>query len=217
MSPFIASHNSLLGSKAAVKRAGLVQTSLGSPWQPALQEPFLPFPSFLFCCCCCCVIKTSRIESPPGCSAGPSPDLLPASSQLPSPFLIPRTSKVQPQTSKAQSKLSPSSVKPSPASHQDIFPIPTLYFSFFQFSPTSSECSDKTGDSPVPSGRAVSGGAWGSPAPAPPICSPRAEQGPSCTECSGTEGAAGDLQSPHLGQPVLGKHSNARSSTSHPL
>ena len=108
MSPFIASHNSLLGSKAAVKRAGLVQTSLGSPWQPALQEPFLPFPPFLFCCCCCCVIKTSRIESPPGCSAGTAPDLLPASSQLPSPFLIPWTSKPQTQPSKAQSKLSPS-------------------------------------------------------------------------------------------------------------
>lgn len=136
MSPFIASHNSLLGSKAAVKRAGLVQTSLGSPWQPALQEPFLPFPPFLFCCCCCCVIKTSRTESPPGCSAGTAPDLLPASSQLPLPFLIPWTSKAQTQPSKAQSKLSPSSTKPSlkprsakhcPASHQDICPIlPTL-------------------------------------------------------------------------------------------
>lgn len=63
MSPFIASHNSLLGSKAAVKRAGLVQTSLGSPWQRALQEPFLPFPPFLFCCCCC-VIKTSLAKGP---------------------------------------------------------------------------------------------------------------------------------------------------------
>lgn len=124
MSPFIASHNSLLGSKAAVKRAGLVQTSLGSPWQPALQEPFLPFPSFLFCCCCCCVIKTSRIESPPGCSAGTAPDLLPASSQLPSPLLIPWTSTAQtqpspnsapaqPQLNKAQSQPQLSKAQPS--------------------------------------------------------------------------------------------------------
>lgn len=157
MSPFIASHNSLLGSKAAVKRAGLVQTSLGSPWQPALQEPFLPFPPFLFCCCCCCVIKTSRIESPPGCSAGTAPDLLPASSQLPSPFLILWTSKAQTQPSKAHSKLSPSSAKPSPASLRDICPIPPTsflpsghlshsphfvppqYFIIVQFSTTSSK------------------------------------------------------------------------------
>lgn len=156
MSPFIASHNSLLGSKAAVKRAGLVQTSLGSPWQPALQEPFLPFPSFLFCCCCCCVIKTSRIESPPGCSAGTAPDLLPASSQLPLPFLIPWTSKAQTQPSKAQSKLSPSpaSAQQSPVSAPaqqspaqlplgTFVPSPPLrpsqYFIFLQFSPTSSQ------------------------------------------------------------------------------
>lgn len=72
MSPFITGHNSLLGSKAAVKRAGLVQTSLWSPWQPALQEPFLPFPLSSFVVVVVVVSlklpsPRPRIESLPGC------------------------------------------------------------------------------------------------------------------------------------------------------
>lgn len=186
MSPFIASHNSLLGSKAAVKRAGLVQTSLGSPWQPALQEPFLPFPSFLFCCCCCCVIKTSRIESPPGCSAGTAPDLLPASSQLPWPFLIPCSSRAQPQPSKAQSKLSPSPAKPSPALHQDIFSCPTSFLPGISASSSSAQHPQSAQTNLVPPGWAVQEG-FGA---APRLSSP------SCSKCWSTQGAVGDLQNP---------------------